>query len=341
MIIVTVEKIIEKANNLLQQLNYHTFSFGEENKFCFDLLVKKEDYILMCKVFSNIDNVKKEDIENIKSLSLLLKSKPLLIGVKNRYQKLDDDTIYVRYGLPFITYNTFKRILTKNKYPHILAKRGGGVIYLDGDLMQKIRTQKRLSRKELSKKLGVAKRTVFSYENEKMRPSKEIANKILEILEDSSIFRRINVFEWHLKFNFSQEFLYKNQELSEFKTHLKHVIDDIGLSSLWYKDGNAPFEVTMYSSDYISEEQASAQEEKIKNFYPLFSGVSDDAKKLKDINIQALNIFTRLFNKPGIFIVDNDFKLPDNYLNKLPFIKLKQLDKIDDEDDFIRFIQKK
>ncbi|MFO8017139.1 MAG: helix-turn-helix domain-containing protein [Promethearchaeia archaeon] len=337
-----MEKIVEKANNLLKQLNYHTFTFiGEQSKFCFDLLVKKGNYILMLKVFSNIDNIDKEEIENIKSLSILLKSKPVLIGIRNRYQKLDDSTIYVRYGLPFITYTTFKRILTKNQYPHILARRGGGVIYLDGDLMKNIRSEKRISRKELSEELGVAKRTVFSYENEKMRPSKEIANKILNILEESSIFRRINVFEWHMKFDLSQEIFHKKQELSEFKAHLQNIINDIGISSLWYEQGNAPFEVTMYSSDYISKGEDNKSGKRKRNFYPLFSGVSDDAQRVKDINIEALNMFTRLFNKKGIFIVDNDFKLPDNYLKKLPFIKIKQLDKIDTEEEFIDFIKKK
>lgn len=295
----------------------------------------------MLKVFSNIDNINKEEIENIKSLSVLLKSKPVLIGVRNRYQKLDDNTIYVRYGLPFITYTTFKRILTKNQYPHILARRGGGVIYLDGDLMKSIRSDKRISRKELSEELDVAKRTVFSYENEKMRPSKEIANKILDLLDDTSIFRQINVFEWHMKFDVSQELLYKNQELSEFKAHLQNIIEDIGISSLWYEKGNAPFEVTMYSSDYISKEGEKKPKKVKRNFYPLFSGVSDDAKRVKEINIKALNMFTKLFNKKGIFIVDNDFHLPNNYLKKLPFIKIKQLDKIDTEEEFIEFIKKK
>ena len=134
------DSLIHKINELLRKANFETFALenfsNRRTKFCFDLLVKKDDSIFSVKVFPNIDNINPEVINDIKSLSLLLKSKPLLIGLKNRYQKLEDNTIYVREGLPFITLNTLENILM-GKFPYVLARRGGGVIFLNGKLMKK------------------------------------------------------------------------------------------------------------------------------------------------------------------------------------------------------------
>ena len=107
--------LLEKIDSLLKNANFETFildNFTEKkNKFCFDLLVKKNDNIFSVKIFPNIDNLNADIIDDIKSLSLLLKSKPILIGIRNRYQELEDNTIYIREGLPFITLATLENII--------------------------------------------------------------------------------------------------------------------------------------------------------------------------------------------------------------------------------------
>ncbi|GAH08623.1 unnamed protein product, partial [marine sediment metagenome] len=64
--------VIEQINNLLKKANYETFlleSFATtKSKFCFDLIVKKDDQIFSVKVFPNIDNLNPDLISDIKSL---------------------------------------------------------------------------------------------------------------------------------------------------------------------------------------------------------------------------------------------------------------------------------
>ena len=180
-----IEKTLQRIDLLFKKANYETLALGnfaaKKSKFCFDLLVKKDDLVFSVKIFPNIDNLNPNVLRDIKSLSTILKSKPLLIGIRNRYQKLEDNTIYIREDLPFITLNTFENIL-ENKYPHILARRGGGVVFLDGNLMKTLREDHTITRKELSEKLGVTKRTLCAYENESMRPSEKIAKKLLGLV---------------------------------------------------------------------------------------------------------------------------------------------------------------
>ena len=49
--------VIEQINNLLKKANYETFLLGSfattKSKFCFDLIVKKDDQIFSVKVFRN------------------------------------------------------------------------------------------------------------------------------------------------------------------------------------------------------------------------------------------------------------------------------------------------
>lgn len=329
-----IEKVLERINLLLKKANFETLSLDnfstKKNKFCFDILVKKQDIIFSIKVFPNIDNLNQDILHDMKSLSLLLKSKPLLIGIRNRYQKLEDNAIYIRDDLPFITVKTLENILN-NKYPYILARRGGGVLFLNGDIVKKLRAEQNISRQELANKIGVTKRTICSYENENMRPSEKIAEKMVEIFEDDSIFKKINVFEWNFKL--SRDIMTNSEdcELSPFETHIYEVIKDIGISSYWYKKGPLPFKCSIYSGRV---------EFKNKNdFYPLFSGISDEKKKINELNIKCLKEFNNLFKKQALFIISNDIKIPSSEKDKIPIVKIKDLEKIDDEDQFIELIQ--
>ncbi|MFX1501086.1 MAG: helix-turn-helix domain-containing protein, partial [Promethearchaeota archaeon] len=311
----TIEKILQKLNILFKQANYETLALGnfaaKKNKFCFDLLVKKDDLVFSVKIFPNIDNLNPNIIQDIKSLSTILKSKPLLIGIRNRYQNLEDNTIYIREDLPFITLNTFENILNNN-YPHILARRGGKIVFLDGSLMKTLREDCSITRKELSDKLGITKRTVCAYENESMRPSEKIAKKILDILENDGLFKKINVFGWPIKVDIKNIEKFEEEEMTEFEIHVQNIIKDIGLSSYWYKKGSIPFKLSLYSTSDKKESEG---------FYPLFSAISEEQKKINEMSFKCLKMFTDLFHKTSLFIINNGIKIPEIFhKDKIPIV---------------------
>ncbi|UCD01346.1 MAG: helix-turn-helix domain-containing protein [Promethearchaeota archaeon] len=329
-----IEKILERIDVLLKNANYETLvleNFAtKKNKFCFDLLVKKENQIFSVKIFPNIDNLNPDIIRDIKSLSTILKSKPLLIGLRNRYQKLDDNTIYIREGLPFITLNTFENILN-DRYPYILARRGGGVVFLNGSLMKILRENHSITRKELSETLGVTKRTLCAYENESMRPSEKIAEKLLEILENNDLFKKINVFGWPIENIVDDKKIFEEKELNEFESHIQNIIRDIGLTSYWYKKGSIPFKLSLYST---------SEKKDLEGFYPLFSSISEEQGKVNEMSLKCLKIFADLFHKTSLLIIDNDIKIPEMFKKeKIPIVRIKNLEKLDNEEEFIELIQ--
>jgi putative transcriptional regulator len=330
-----IDQILQKIDLLLKNANFETFLLDnftfKKNKFCFDLLVKKDDLVFSLKVFPNIDNISSEIINDIKSLSLILKSKPLLIGIKNRYQKLEENTIYIREELPFISFKTLQNILSQNQYPYILAKRGGGIVFLNGQLLKQLREKHRITRKELSEKLEITKRTVCAYENESMHPSENLANKIKLVFEDDELFKKINIFDWKLKIENLKLDDIEESELNDFETHIQDIINEIGINTYWYKKGSIPFKLSIFSRSESSEKE---------DFYPLFSGISEQPNKFKEINFKCLEMFNNLFHKTALFIIDNNIKIPTTFLkSKIPFLKIKNLEQIDDEEEFIGLVQ--
>ena len=51
--------------------------------------------------------------------------------------------------------------------------------------------------------------------------------------------------------------------------------------------------------------------------------------------------FSNIFDKQAVFIVDNGFKIPDSIEKNIPVIKIRLLDKIDSEAEFIELIREK
>ncbi len=331
-----MENILQSIETLFRKNNYEIIAFHnlfyKRNKYSLDYIAKKNNLVYLIKLFSNIDNINEATINNIILLCRLLNCKPILIGIKNRYQNLEDDTIYLREGLPFISSGTLSAIVNNNIYPSSLSRKGGKVIFLNGNLLKSTREEKNLSRKEISDKLEITKRTFCSYENENIRPSQKIAEKILEILEDQSIFRKINVFEWNLKVNFSQEEDSELRDLTDFESHLQDIFKDIGVSTIWYKKGQVPFEISISSKNYLLNAD--------DDFYPIFSGLSEENTKVSKSNLQNLTTFAKIFHKNAFFIVNNDFKISDVFNRTgVQVVKLKELEKIDTEEDFVEFFE--
>ena len=336
----TIENIKKKIEVLLKEAKFETFIFdytpSKKSLYCFDSLVKKGNSVFLIKFFPNIDNLNKNIIKAIKKLSLLLKSKPLLIGLKNRYHKLEENTIYLRENLPFISFETLENILTKNRYPFILCRKGGNIVFIDGELMKTLREHLNISRKEISEKLEITKRTICSYENESLHPSQKSAEKILEILNEKSIFRNINIFEWNVKVNFNQEDNSQQTELTDFEINLQDIFEHIGMSTIWYKKERFPFKLSLSSKNYI------LGLDEADTFYPLFSGVSQESgsEKLTKLSINHLIKFANFFHKNALFIVNNDFKIPDAFMkSNIPIIKIKNLENMDNKEDFIEIFK--
>ena len=103
------------------------------------------------------------------------------------------------------------------------------------------------------------------------------------------------------------------------------------MSSYWYKKGTVPFKLSLFSS--------LEQVEK-GGFYPLFSNISEEQSNINEINFNSLKSFHDLFHKKALYIIDNNIRIPGTTKrNDIHIVKIKSLEEVNDEEEFINLIQ--
>ena len=103
------------------------------------------------------------------------------------------------------------------------------------------------------------------------------------------------------------------------------------MSSYWYKKGTVPFKLSLFSSlDQIEND----------GFYPLFSNISEEQKNVNEMYFNSLKVFNDLFHKTALYIIDNNIKIPKSTKrNDIHIVKIKSLEEVNDEEEFIDLIQ--
>lgn len=183
------KEIREKGERVRAQLLQRTVQALEDHNFdilmylhsCLDIAAQKKSFQVLIKVLENIDGFRKEQAEELKRLSSYLSSYPVLIGEATKAERMQDDTIYDRYGINSITIGTLENSLD-GAYPEKVSSKGRLIANIDGSVLEEFRKKKHLSMNELADEIKLTKETVYLYEHERMRVRYEIARKIEEFL---------------------------------------------------------------------------------------------------------------------------------------------------------------
>jgi putative transcriptional regulator len=156
--------LITQTLNFLEDEQFN-LSVMDSTSTCFDLMARRDSFIVMLKFLLNLDSFSEASAVDMKVLSSLLSAYPLLIGVRTRNFNLQDDVLYGRYGINAVTMNTFFNIFSQGVYPSVNSSRGGFYVKIDGEKLKMIRDDKNISVGELAEKIGVSRTMVYSYEN--------------------------------------------------------------------------------------------------------------------------------------------------------------------------------
>ncbi len=175
-VITMKDRVISKAQSVLENNNYKHSRYSG----CFDIAAKKDKLILL-KVLTNVDSLQREQAENLKIISSHFNAKCFLVGDRTRSGKLDNGIIYQRFGIPTINSKTFNSIL-KRESGLVYSDRGGHFIEIDPIALRKARDKSDLTQKQLAKKVGVSKKTIYEHEKEIKRANVDIVREIEKIL---------------------------------------------------------------------------------------------------------------------------------------------------------------
>ena len=147
----------------------------------FDLIARRDNYLLIIKVLTNIDALTEDVAKELKLLSKLLMGSTLLIGKQSGAGLLEDDVVYDRFGIHAINIITLRNHLLEGIPLKIYAGPGGFYVNLDKETLIKIRREQNISLGSFARSIKVSRRTVRLYE-EGMNARVEIASRIEKLL---------------------------------------------------------------------------------------------------------------------------------------------------------------
>jgi putative transcriptional regulator len=153
----------------------------------FDLAARRQDILLLLRVFSNVDGLNAPTALAMKHLSGCLNGSPLVIGSRSRNQVLEDGVAYFRHGIPSISPTTLYDCFVEGVPPLVYAAPGGLYVGIDGEHLKNIRIARNISLGELATELGISRRTISKYEEEEMDASVDVVLRLEEVLNSGFV----------------------------------------------------------------------------------------------------------------------------------------------------------
>lgn len=176
------QSVVEHLSGALRDMGYALFDASMMRSVIFDILARREDDILIIKVVTNIDTIRRETTEEIEKISSVIKAKPIIIGLKNSSGPLEDGVVYIRHDLPVVTYPTFHTYLVQDGKPYVFAAPGGYYVTLDNNTLSMVKKERGLSLNTLANIAGVSRKAIQMYERGEMCATIDVALRLEDYL---------------------------------------------------------------------------------------------------------------------------------------------------------------
>src|SRR5438552_6388245 len=134
-----------------------------ERGLCFDLVARRDDTLLIVKVFQNVDALSKETAQELKAIARTLEGSPLVVGERSGTGSLEDGVIYSRFGVPILCRSPLLEFLEEGVPPFLFSAPGGLYVQLDAAALRRMRDERGLSLGALAEIAGVSRRSLQMY----------------------------------------------------------------------------------------------------------------------------------------------------------------------------------
>lgn len=158
----TEDSAIEIAHTL-RQAGFEIVECTDFN-FCLDAAARGEGRHILVKAASNVDKMDEEIASELRTVGSALEASSLIVGSRTQHGMLEENVVYERHGIPALTIETFRNVLSDNDQTYIQARRGGFFVSLDGRKLREARERMGLSLGQLAEMVGVTRRAIYEYE---------------------------------------------------------------------------------------------------------------------------------------------------------------------------------
>jgi len=190
----TRAEMLDTTEDILNRAGFQVSQRCVTRPSCFDLAASREEILALVKVPTDIRNVSGSEVSELRGISRCLSATPLLVADETRCQPLDDDTVYMRYGVAAVTPKTLGNMAFLQMYPLVEAGPGGYYVNLDGGAIREKRQALGLSVGKLAELMAVSRRTIYGYERGMSKASVSAAYN-LEWILGVPVARPVNPFE--------------------------------------------------------------------------------------------------------------------------------------------------
>ena len=280
----------------------------------FDLVARRDNSLLIIKVLTNIDAMTEEVATELRTLSILLKGCPLIIGIRSGTGILEEDTVYDRFGIQVITSETLKNHLLEGTTLEVYAAPGGLYVNLDKDKIKKLRTEQNISLGSFARSLRVTRRTVQMYEDG-MNASIEVALRIENLLGEN-VTDPIDIFNRKIPKNQIQPTTVDTEGFRKFQRDVFSILEQVGYKVVPLE--RAPFEAV------------SQDKKKI-----LLTCVNEYNKKLLK-KAKVVGSISKITEKHAVLITNKDVNKKS--LEGTPLIVKKELKKLRGPEEILNLI---
>jgi putative transcriptional regulator len=308
------DKLLGEVRDTLIKAGFYVSELCSIRSIGFDLVARRDNSLLIIKVLINIDAMSEDVAKELRTLSLLLKGCPLLIGQHSGTGILENDVVYDRFGIQAITSETLKTHLLEGIPIEIYASPGGLYVNLNKDKIKKLRTEEKISIGSFARTLKVSRRTVQMYEDG-MNARIEVAIRIEESL-GTNVTLPIDILKPLTKKMRVHTTSFETEGFHKFQKEVFKLLEKVGYRVIPLE--RAPFEAV------------SKDKKKI-----LLTCVDEYNKKLLR-KAQAVNSISRVSEKHAVLITDKNVNKTS--LEGTPLIVKKELRKIRGPEEILELI---
>jgi len=306
--------ILEEVQDTLLKAGFYVSELCSIRPASFDLVARRDNSLLIIKVLTNIDAIPEDVSRELRTLSILLKGCPLIIGDRSGAGKLKDDVAYDRFGIQAITSETLKTHLLEGLPLEVYAAPGGLYINLDKDKIKKLRIEQNISLGSFARSLKVSRRTVQMYE-EGMNTSIEVALRIEELF-GTDVTVPIDILKSNSKKQEINSLSLESEGFRQFQREIFSILEQVGYRVIPLE--RSPFEA-------VSEDKKKI----------LLTCVDEYNKKLLK-KAHVVNSISKITEKHAVLITDKDVKKTN--IEGTPVIIKKELKKIRGPEEILELV---
>ncbi|MEN4006191.1 MAG: transcriptional regulator [Methanobacteriaceae archaeon] len=308
------DHILREISELLSNHSFETSHIYDRS--CFDMLARKKLLLLLLKVLINIEGFTGEQAEEIKKVASTILASPVVVGIKSKYEYLEEDVVYERHGIPVIAPETLHNMIACDIYPELFADRGGYFVEVDGNAIKEARERKNLSLKDLANYAHVSRETIYKYEHGMVRACPETVITLESIL-DMKITLSVDIFK------------IPESENAKMMENTPKELAQLGFGVI--KTKKAPF-------DAIS--RPDPELEKLKKNITMITNM-DKNRNQKVLKKMALNVkdLSGVTGTEAVFIFEHKRNL--KCIEGVPVVHNWEIGEMESSKDFLRIIKER